>query len=127
MGLSQTTNTGQVKKGTVVQWGGLLVTIPYGYHLCDGTNGTRDLRNLFIVGGNADFGGLPGSTIEGGASNFGGANNHDHSLIFDVDAGHNVMAGVTDTVAANPVSIDTNVDPSYILPPYMVMYYIQKL
>lgn len=31
-------------------WSGAVVNIPDGYQLCDGTNGTPDLRNRFIVG-----------------------------------------------------------------------------
>lgn len=35
----------------IVGWAGLSTAIPAGWHLCDGTNGTPDLRDLFIVGG----------------------------------------------------------------------------
>lgn len=35
----------------IVFWNGLSSAIPSGWHLCDGTNGTPDLRDKFIVGG----------------------------------------------------------------------------
>lgn len=35
----------------VVFWAGTSLSIPSGWHLCDGTNGTPDLRDQFIVGG----------------------------------------------------------------------------
>lgn len=39
---------GLVPSGTIVMWNG--TTIPTGWALCDGTNGTPDLRGMFIVG-----------------------------------------------------------------------------
>lgn len=35
----------------IVMWAGLVGAIPSGWALCDGTNGTPDLRDRFIVGG----------------------------------------------------------------------------
>ena len=37
-------------QGIIVMWGKDPSTIPTGWKLCDGTNGTPDLRNRFIVG-----------------------------------------------------------------------------
>lgn len=37
----------------VDMYAGDLANIPAGWHLCDGTNGTADLRNRFVVGYNA--------------------------------------------------------------------------
>lgn len=34
----------------IVAWSGSITTIPYGWALCDGTNGTPDLRGRFIIG-----------------------------------------------------------------------------
>lgn len=36
--------------GMILMWSGSIDTIPSGWHLCDGTNGTPDLRDRFIVG-----------------------------------------------------------------------------
>lgn len=36
--------------GLVVMWSGMVDTIPVGWALCDGTQGTPDLRNVFILG-----------------------------------------------------------------------------
>ncbi len=41
-----------VPKGVINMWSGSLSDIPYGWALCDGTNGTPDLRGRFIVGYN---------------------------------------------------------------------------
>ena len=37
-------------KGMIIMWSGVPSTIPRGWKLCDGKNGTPDLRNRFIVG-----------------------------------------------------------------------------
>lgn len=36
--------------GTIVAWSGTIADIPTGWQLCDGTNGTPDLRGRFIFG-----------------------------------------------------------------------------
>lgn len=52
-----------VPKGLISMWSGTKATIPVGWLLCDGTNGTPDLRNKFIRGigtGEADEAGTKG-------------------------------------------------------------------
>ena len=44
-----------VPTGTVVMWSGAADAIPYGWALCDGTNGTPDLRDRFVVGAGAEY------------------------------------------------------------------------
>jgi len=55
---------GVIPSGVIVMWSGTLVNIPSGWSLCDGTGGTPDLRERFIMG--ARVGENPGTT--GGAS-----------------------------------------------------------
>lgn len=43
-------NESSIPKGTILPWYGSIGNIPNGFALCDGTNGTPDLRNRFIVG-----------------------------------------------------------------------------
>lgn len=43
--------TALVVTNMIVAWHGLSSAIPAGWHLCDGTSGTPDLRDQFIVGG----------------------------------------------------------------------------
>lgn len=42
-------------RGIIVMWSGLLSQIPEGWVLCDGTNGTPDLRDKFIVGAGREY------------------------------------------------------------------------
>jgi len=53
-----------VPRGTIVMWAGALADIPAGWALCDGTNGTPNLLDRFILG--VDAGQNPGET--GGAN-----------------------------------------------------------
>jgi len=39
-----------IPSGGIIMWSGLIASIPTGWALCDGTNGTPDLRNRFVVG-----------------------------------------------------------------------------
>ena len=39
-----------VPSGGIILWSGSTGSVPSGWYLCDGTNGTPDLRNSFIVG-----------------------------------------------------------------------------
>ena len=72
-------------------WSGLLVDIPNGWALCDGTNGTPDLREKFVRG-SAD-------AVDPGGT--GGAATHVHDFSGSVDNAlgdhtHD-FCGVTDT------------------------------
>lgn len=42
--------------GTIVIWAGNTTNIPAGWHLCDGTAGTPDFRDRFIVGAGLSYG-----------------------------------------------------------------------
>lgn len=88
-----------VPSGFIGMWSGSIASIPSGWYLCDGTNGTPNLRDRFIVGaGNTyavgNIGGaasvalteaqIPGHTHTITAST-GTAGNHTHSVY---DPGH---------------------------------------
>lgn len=41
--------------GGIIMWSGSIASIPSGWLLCDGTNGTPDLRDRFIVGAGSSY------------------------------------------------------------------------
>jgi hypothetical protein len=41
--------------GSIVLWSGSIGSIPVGWYLCNGSNGTPDLRNRFIVGAGSTY------------------------------------------------------------------------
>jgi microcystin-dependent protein len=55
-----------VPRGTIVMWSGTIATIPTGWALCNGTGGTPDLGDKFILGTSA--GENPGAT--GGTNSY---------------------------------------------------------
>lgn len=54
--------------GTILPYAGDLSKIPHGWFLCDGSNGTPDLRNRFLQGSN-----IPNKFIEAGLPNITGS------------------------------------------------------
>lgn len=87
------TPSGEVQKisaapiplGGIIMWSGLISAIPSGWALCDGSNGTPDLRNRFIVGSYLDDGGTSKTTITGSPTKTGGTKDavvvdHTHTM-----------------------------------------------
>jgi len=78
--------------GAVIMWYGLKNKIPTGWIICDGTNGTPNLVDKFVVGASGDFyGQIPGTTITGNSTSTGGTAklgvvSHVHTAQFSGDA-----------------------------------------
>ena len=91
--------------GMIMMWSGTIATIPSGWLLCDGTSGTPDLRNKFVIAADADSGGAAKTTITGSATQTGGSKDaitvsHTHTL---TDPGHRhntTLDGVVSTGAS---------------------------
>lgn len=64
-------------KGMITLWYGSIVSIPTGWALCNGTNGTPDLRDRFVVGAGTSY--TVGAT--GGATTSTFAGNHNHTAV----------------------------------------------
>lgn len=68
--------------GCIVMWSGSVASIPSGWALCNGSNGTPNLRDKFIVGAGNSY--SPGNT--GGANTIALTINqmpvHNHNLIY---------------------------------------------
>ena len=48
-------NTRLVPSGVILMWSGSIATIPSGWFLCNGVNGTPDLRDRFLVGAGSTY------------------------------------------------------------------------
>ena len=53
---------GTIPINGIIMWSGSVATIPSGWALCDGTSGTPDLRERFIVGAGGDNPAVAGTT-----------------------------------------------------------------
>ena len=75
-GSLQTAADSGIPSGVIVMWSGTYNNIPSGWHLCDGTSGTPDLRNRFIYGVNTSY----GAGNDGDLNTTGGASTHTHDM-----------------------------------------------
>lgn len=76
-----------VESGIIAMWSGLLINMPSGWVLCDGNNGTPDLRDKFIVGAAplANPGATGGSATH--SHTYDDVIQHNHTISVD-DPGH---------------------------------------
>ena len=44
-----------IPTGGIIMWSGSIATIPTGWYLCNGANGTPDLRDRFVVGAGSTY------------------------------------------------------------------------
>jgi len=54
-GVNTAGNFDAIAAGIITMWSGSIGAIPSGWFLCDGTNGTPDLRDRFIVGAGSTY------------------------------------------------------------------------
>lgn len=54
--ITVTTTNKTIAKGMIVMWYGNANAVPNGWALCNGSNGTPDLRNRFIIGAGSSYG-----------------------------------------------------------------------
>jgi hypothetical protein len=59
------------KPNMILMWAGTIATIPTGWVLCNGTAGTPDLRDRFVVGAGGGY----------AVNSTGGATSHQHTII----------------------------------------------
>jgi len=118
-----------VPPGTIVIWYGTSGIVPTGWHICDGTAGTPDLRDKFVVGA--------GTTYAKGAT--GGEATHTLTESEMPTHSHGFLSawGNIDEPGYRPGG-DGKYDQSYStypagggaahnnLPPYHALYYIMK-
>ena len=138
--------------GTIVAYSGDVSYIPDGWHLCDGTGGTPDLRNQFLMGAGVNS---KGNFVSAGLPNITGyLSTRSKGKVYDSGVGalkmesmqpgagildeYNVDSDVVylDTVAkdgCNDFSFDASrSNPIYgnsntVQPPSYVVYYIMRV
>ena len=138
-----------IPSGMIALWSGSIASVPSGWYLCNGSNGTPDLRDRFVVGA--------GSTYSVAATG-GSANaivvSHTHTATV-TDSGHthsyndvgrdafiygstsgpdfnSTTAGTTANTASNTTGISVGISTTGSsgtnanLPPYYALAYIMK-
>lgn len=108
--------------GAIILWSGLVSAIPAHWQLCDGTNGTPDLRNRFIKS----------ALNDGDVNDTGGAVNHNHPFTGD---GHShslggfpvIAAGADVGGTAQTENVTGTTDNADGQPPWYKLAYIQRI
>lgn len=124
---------GAVPAGCICLWSGSVSEIPTGWYLCDGQNGTPDLRHRFVIGHSSE---IPvGST--GGSSNVtlsvSNIPAHKHS-VSSVSFNDNGKGGSLFVSGEAEISTDGTGETGStgggeafsILPPYYALAYIMR-
>ena len=137
-----TSATGTIPVGGIIMWSGTIASIPTGWNLCDGNDGTPDLRNKFILGAFSDGSGSTYPNVSTGATG-GSANavliSHTHTQVgggTDDDGGNRVpgsqsggtLSNISTSgldVNGNPTSSQTGTNAN--LPPYYALAYIMRV
>ena len=144
------TSAPAIPSGCILLWSGSTGSVPSGWYLCDGTNGTPDLRNSFIVGaGNTYAVGATGGSADAivvshthTATSTVTDPQHQHSLPSGQGSQPNTnpylgasnvlaTAGVTGLASTGITVATTNATAGTSgtgqnLPPYYALAYIQK-
>ena len=148
------TNDGLIGNGTfplggIIMWSGAISAIPTGWSLCDGSNGTPDLRNKFVLGATNDGsdGTYPGISVsQTGGTADAVVVSHNHSITdsghthtqtgggTDDDGGGNAPGGNSSGTMSNISTQTTGITidnegvsgTNQNLPPFLALAYIQR-
>lgn len=134
-----------VPQGLIAMWSGSAANIPAGWALCDGTNGTPDLRNRFIIGAGSSYSiGTAGGSSDhshGTGSYAGPSHTHsvpasspiwglgpkkDAALTTGQDGGASAHTDAQTSSSGSGAITGTSSSASS-LPPYYALAYIMKL
>lgn len=122
---------GAIVKGIIVMWSGQVAQIPTGWALCNGQNGTPDLRDRFIVGAGNSY--AVAST--GGAATVAltveqmPAHSHRYShIVTSIDGGGNFPANNNDSPLRDFDTTTVGGNQAHEnRPPYYALAFIMKL
>jgi hypothetical protein len=136
--------SGSIPSGCIIIWSGAIGSVPAGYLLCDGTNGTPDLRNSFVLGaGNSYTVGQTGGSKDAivvshthTATVTDPGHNHTYSAVIPTGGttggGGSGAAGGTGTTSTATTGISVTNSTTGVsgtnanMPPYYALAYIMK-
>lgn len=109
--------------GMIMLWYGSVVSIPSGWHLCDGSAGTIDLRNKFVPCAGDTYAPLDAGGADSQTHTFTG-DGHLHPLTGPPPPDVGAPGSVNKTDTASAVGTTDAADNR---PQYKALCYIQKL
>lgn len=117
-----------IPRGIIAMWSGTIADIPDGWALCDGTNGTPDLRDRFVVGSGSGY--SVGDTGGEAMHTLTVAEMPPHTHTKGVNIGGAGSAGdwsYGSQVSASDTGSTGGGQPHENRPPYYALAYIMKL
>lgn len=150
---TQIDNFTAIPSGGIIMWSGSIASIPSGWYLCNGSNGTPDLRNRFVVGagstyavdatgGSADAIAVAHTHTYSGTTNTTGAHSHTVPTVSNVGGGGDGVIYYNSQVQTTATTTSSAGDHSHTfsgttassgssgtnanLPPYYALAYIMK-
>jgi hypothetical protein len=146
IGVTVTSTGTTIPLGVITLWYGSIGSVPTGWYLCDGSNGTPDLRNRFIVGAGSTYAvaATGGSTDAVVVTHTHTATStvtetpHQHSYNGPASPGASGTGGLGSTASANTSAVSTGLTVATTnasagvsgtnanLPPYYALAYIMK-
>lgn len=108
-------------KGMICLWFGAILAIPDGWQLCNGSNGTPDLRDKFIVGA--------GNTYNPDDNSAVSTHTHDDTYLanyHNLTAQYWIYSGALFNYLTSIDSETMTTDSDSCQPPYKALCYIQK-
>jgi len=146
IGVAGTSTGTTIPTGMISLWYGSIGSVPTGWYLCDGSNGTPDLRNRFIVGAGSTY-----SVAATGGATDAVVVSHTHtatSVVTDPSHAHNInggfgvagsfgalagtSAGQASATATTGITVATTNTTAGVsgtnanLPPYYALAYVMK-
>ena len=135
-----------IPAGGILIWSGSIGSIPAGYVLCNGSNGTPDLRDRFVVGAGSTYavnatGGTADAVVVShthSATSVDAGHTHNYAArpedggIGPIGGGSNVSKNETGTTASATAIITTTINSAGVsgtganIPPYYALCYIMK-
>ena len=119
-------------RGVIVLWSGAIAEVPPGWGLCDGSQGTPDLRDRFVVGAVKDFQGVAKCSLTGSPTQTGGSVTHTHTFTTDghlhgTKSGGPFEGGVGTIDIVKEKDRGTTDGPDTVPVPYFALAFIMKL
>jgi len=110
-----------VPPGGIIIWAGFIPAIPAGFVICDGNNGTPDLRDRFIVGAGGNY----------NVNDAFGADTHVHAFTGDphthlMPGGSDIAYGAGYNQESDTQQITGTTDLASSMPPYYALAFIMK-
>jgi hypothetical protein len=130
-----------VPAGVILLWSGSTGSVPTGFLICDGTNGTPDLRDRFIVGAgnsyavNATGGSANAIVVSHTHAITDPGHNHQYNVHGEVDGGSFTMrsnGAFSEQLSTNSKTTGISINSAGTsgtnanLPPYYALAYIMK-